>query len=134
MSLKAPAPTDPGEMAAATALMEIAATMNAVLGVEPRKPDLVVAEWQGRRWATVPVQKSGWLHLVLPEQAPERFTVEFDSSVGDGWLRFAIVDHDWTTSVDFGWTDWANAPNPGEGWLDVRIYVLSAEVRGSEVR
>ena len=127
-------PADQKIAAELGALMEMVSTITRAIPLEPRKPDLVTTEWRDRRWVSVPESRSGYFYLPLPERMPERITIEFDATVGEGWRRFNIGDRNWSTNVEFGWSEWANAPVPGEGWLDLRIYTPGMDVRRAEGR
>ena len=55
--------------------------------------NMEIAEWQGSRWLRI-TSSPGKFSIALPEQLPERFTVEFDAttSVSNIWMVLSFAD------------------------------------------
>ena len=54
--------------------------------------NMEVAEWKGSRWLRI--TSTGKFSIALPEQLPERFTIEFDAttSVSNIWMVLSFAD------------------------------------------
>jgi outer membrane protein OmpA-like peptidoglycan-associated protein len=55
--------------------------------------NMEIAEWQGSRWLRI-TSSPGKFSIALPEQLPERFTIEFDAttSVSNIWMVLSFAD------------------------------------------
>jgi hypothetical protein len=55
--------------------------------------NMEIAEWKGTRWLRV-TSSPGKFTIALPEQLPERFTIEFDAttSVSNIWMVLSFAD------------------------------------------